>query len=254
MTGFETPFIRDERIDPVIAMLIQRRMEGTNEQHFAALDKIAEMYASFCQFEFFQQQQQQLHLQQQQQLQTEPVNLSSSNNGPTYTELQTVRGKDTADDVLRQHQQQQNEPSSSSTPVARSSSSPPPPTTPTPSPSPANKSIKTEVVELPASYPGIHSVQSVQMTSVYPPADASVREIDASACAQSADGIVGVGDRICTINVGNSTIQVRCDQEEVRHISELSRREETADGIEGKKFHQRSSVLNGGIGGQKQVE
>ena len=224
MTGFEMRW-SDERIDPVIAMLFQRRMEGTNAQHFSALDKIAEMYASFVQFEYFQQQQQQQQQLQMQQ-QTEPVNLSAPANnaavaGPTYTELQTVRGKDTANDVLRQHQEQQQqqqheekdddddeegeeEETSHSSPASTSS-----------------KRIKTEVMELPSSYPGIHSVQSVQMTSVYPAADASVREIDAAADARSADGIVGVGDRICTVNVGSSTIQVRCRADEVRPISDL---------------------------------
>jgi hypothetical protein len=210
-------------IDPVVAMMVTRKQDQAYQD--INFDAMLELYAKLTRFEYLQHQQRRQVEEQQQAvsqrqvlaLQPQAMDLSRSRevepDNRTYTELRTVRGKDSANEVLRHHQESQQ---SSTIPATESnidqqSSSKIRVNEKRDSNRPR---VKQEVLELPYTPQTVGPNDSVIPTSVYP-APPSV-QIIADNLHGTDNGIVGEGNHVVTITYGKCNlgpIRLRSEQE-----------------------------------------
>ena len=265
MQGFYCPdHFREQGIDPVLAMLFYKLRDPSNTpESLANYQRLTELYAmsknpawsamaaSVSTHPDHQQQIQsvppmmtynippQFHLQNQIGEFKMPSSTRDVNNR-TYIELQTVRGRETANDVLREHQTSPSgiglsheSPIRATTPSrtpARRQTSSTPESVSSSSEDPAT--VKTEVMEYPST-PNSNPT-SVQLSSVHP-GERSVQEM---APNMPASGSVGEGKRVVIISYRNCTIgPIRVETEqEVKAVKDLVEDYMTKAQIRGQKI------------------
>ncbi len=207
-------------IDPVVAMLVGKRMDQREDPD--AIAGLMEKYAMWVNYEYMvrvrQQQQREQQLEHPQQVE-QPQGLQANQN-QTYTELQTVRGSSDATEVLQSHnrrQEQEEQPQVVESSEAEDSVSVPSVESAEISRD-ARMRVKEEVVEVPSVSSPLAEPRSVIPTSVLP-APPSVAEIPRNMPGLGTIGVKGE-KRVLVSYEGCAVGPIRVETEDqVKHPS-----------------------------------